>query len=184
MTSIIQPIALTSERLNLRGYQEHDEDILFQHYFGNHQVCKYLQRAPHHNIEQTKQSLILWAQQKWANSDAEFMWIIAERISQKPMGILIFMQQNAIGEIHFGLGTAFQRQGLMQEAIRTALVFLQQSKKLSKIETFSAVENIGSRQVLEKVGFENIAVLPAYALFPNWNDQLQDCVQYRFSISS
>lgn len=136
MTSIIQPIALTSERLNLRGYQEHDEDILFQHYFGNHQICKYLQRAPHHNIEQTKQSLILWAKQKWTNSDAEFMWIIAERISQKPMGILIFMQQNEVGEIHFGLGTAFQRQGLMQEAIRTALVFYNKVKNFQKLKRF------------------------------------------------
>lgn len=178
----IKPITLFSERLTLRSYQQDDETILFHHYFGSVEASKYLQRAPHQNIAQTQQSLKLWAKEKWQNSDPEFMWIIADRFTQKPMGILIFMQQHDIGEIHFGIGFAFQRQGFMQEAIFTALYFFKQNKQLKKIETFSAVENIGSRQVLEKTGFQTIQYLPKHALFPNRSSQYQDCILYQLQL--
>ena len=37
------------------------------------------------------------------------MWIIADRLSQAPLGILIFIQNNDVGEIHFGLATHAQK---------------------------------------------------------------------------
>jgi [ribosomal protein S5]-alanine N-acetyltransferase len=174
----IQPIALYTKRLLLRAYLHGDETLLFQHYFGQLDVSKYLQRAPHKNIAQTQHSLMLWAHHKWHNTDNEFMWIIADRKTQHPMGILIFMQHGDVGEIHYGLGQAFQGQGLMLEALLAAVQFLKYSGQLSKIETFCAKTHLSSRHVLEKAGFKHIQDLARYAIFPNLNAEPQDCVEY------
>ena len=178
MTHIIQPTMLFSNRLILRSYQNNDENILFPIYFGDPAASKYLQRCPHKDIAQTKKALLLWAKQKWEYLDSEFMWIIANRITQQPMGILIFMQQQDIGEIHFGLVSVYQNQGFMQEAITTALLFFRQTSKLRKIETFSAIDNISSRKALEKSGFNQVQFLPSYAIFPNISSSAQDCMKY------
>ncbi|EXA64592.1 acetyltransferase family protein [Acinetobacter baumannii 348935] len=137
-----------------------------------------MQRHPHRNQTQTRQTLENWAGQKWEDSDPEFMWIIADHLTQQPMGILIFIQRHDIGEVHFGLGTPYQGQGLMCEAMTSVIQFLKQSQKLTKIETFCATEHLASRQVLEKTGFRQVQLLTAYAKFPLLGDKAQDCIQY------
>lgn len=111
------------------------------------------------------------------------MWVIAHQSTHIPIGVLIFIQEKEVGEIHFGLAPDAQKQGFMQEAISTALCFLKKSKQLQRIETFCAADNLGSKHVLEKTGFQAIQYLPKYALFPNWSDQMQDCVRYQLLFS-
>lgn len=111
----IKPITLRTKRLILRSYHCGDEINLFHHYFSDLAASKYLQRHPHQNQTQTRQTLENWAGQKWEDSDPEFMWIIADHLTQQPMGILIFIQRHDIGEILFGLGTPYQGQVILDK---------------------------------------------------------------------
>ena len=180
----IKPITLRTKRLILRSYHCGDEINLFQNYFSDLAASKYLQRHPHRNQTQTRQTLENWAGQKWEDSDPEFMWIIADHLTQQPMGILIFIQRHDIGEIHFGLGTPYQGQGLMCEAMTSVIQFLKQTKKLNRIETFCATEHLASRQVLEKTGFHKQQLLRAWTIFPLLGNDLKDCIQYILPLRS
>ena len=58
----IKPITLKTKRLILRSYHCGDEINLFQNYFSD-LASKYLQRHPHRNQTQTRQTLENWAGQ-------------------------------------------------------------------------------------------------------------------------
>ncbi|MFX1822500.1 GNAT family N-acetyltransferase [Acinetobacter sp. AS5] len=113
---------LKTTRLELRAYKVGDEISLFQEYCGDIEASKYLQRQVHTTVSQTQQMLQKWSLSYWQHPSEGFSWVIAERKSHLPIGLLtIIQQQNSSLEVHFGLGPRFQGQGYMLEAMKAVI---------------------------------------------------------------
>lgn len=93
----------------------------------------------------------------------KFQWIIEYR--GQPAGWVTLVATNwdhGLAEIGYALSTPFQRRGITPSALRLLLRELFLHTSLERIEARCAVDNIGSRKVLERLGFEREGLLRGY----------------------
>jgi ribosomal-protein-alanine N-acetyltransferase len=93
----------------------------------------------------------------------KFQWIVQH--GRQPAGWITLVPTNwehGLAEIGYALSTPFQRQGIAPQALQQLLseVFLNSS--LERVEARCAVDNIGSRKVLEAIGFHREGLLRGY----------------------
>ena len=190
MTNIqIIPTEITSERLILRKFQQGDEISLFHEYCGDIESSRFLQRAPHQNVAQTRSSLELWASEHWEQQHPNFAWVISHKETNLAMGLLYFFTREvsvrelsaheSFGEIHFGIGAKFQKQGYMVEAIDAVIDYLRHNNLVRTIKTFCDVEHIASQNVLLNTGFKQNELLKQWAKFPMLGEEARDCISYQ-----
>ena len=190
MTNIqIIPTEITSERLILRKFQQGDEISLFHEYCGDIELSRFLQRAPHQNIAQTRSSLELWAREHWEQQHPNFAWVISHKETNLAMGLLYFFTREvsahefstheSFGEIHFGIGAKFQKQGYMVEAVHAVIDYLRHHSSVRTIQTFCDVEHTASQKVLLKSGFQQKEYLKKWAKFPMLGEEARDCIAYQ-----
>lgn len=182
--SYIIPAEIETDRLILRKYQQGDESTLFHEYCGDLESSRFLQRAPHQNIAQTRNALEQWARQYWEQQHSNFAWVISHRETNLAMGLLYFFTcelsaHRRFGEIHFGMGKIFRKQGYMREAIDAVIDYLKHNSSIKTIRTFCDVEHIASQEVLLKSGFQQKEYLKNWAQFPMFGDEARDCVAYQ-----
>jgi ribosomal-protein-alanine N-acetyltransferase len=93
----------------------------------------------------------------------KFQWIIQHH--DRPAGWITLVATNwdhGLAEIGYALSTPFQRQGITPPALRQLLRDLFLHTSLQRIEARCAVDNIGSRKVLEALGFQCEGLLRGY----------------------
>lgn len=93
----------------------------------------------------------------------KFQWII--QYGSQPAGWITLVATNwdhGLAEIGYALSTPFQRRGITPPALRHLLRDLFLNTTIERIEARCAVENIGSRKVLEALGFEREGLLRSY----------------------
>lgn len=93
----------------------------------------------------------------------KFQWII--ELEGQPVGWITLVATNwdhGLAEIGYALSTPFQRRGITPPALRQLLRDLFLNTTLERIEARCAVDNIGSRKVLERLGFEREGLLRGY----------------------
>lgn len=98
----------------------------------------------------------------------KFQWII--QYGNQPAGWITLVATNwdhGLAEIGYALSTPFQRRGITPPALTRLLRDLFLNTTLERIEARCAVENIGSRKVLEAIGFEREGLLRGYFLLRN-----------------
>ncbi|USP40726.1 GNAT family N-acetyltransferase [Acinetobacter sp. XS-4] len=182
--SKVSPSLIETSRLYLRKFIKGDEISLFYEYCGDVESAKYLQRKAHSDIDQTRKMLEVWGGEKWHNQDHNFAWIISERQENLAIGLIIFSFNEHRGEVHFGIGRKFQKQGLMLEALNSLIGYLKENSTLNMLETFCDVENVRAQNVLIKCGFIKSKILKDWAKFPLLDDHPRDCIQYVFNINN
>lgn len=73
--------------------------------------------------------------------------------------------------VGYSLDRAHQGQGYMTEALSVAVKYMFHEKELHRVQAAYLPENIASKRVLEKVGFQAIGLAPAYLLIDGqWRD--------------
>jgi len=95
----------------------------------------------------------------------KFQWII--QYGDRPAGWITLVATNwdhGLAEIGYALSTPFQRRGITPPALRHLLRDLFLNTTIERIEARCAVGNIGSRKVLETIGFEREGLLRSYFL--------------------
>ena len=144
---------LQTERLILRNPQVADAEAIFR-IMSDPQVLRYFGSAPMTDPEQ--------ALRRIASFHADFAakegirWAITSRSDGRFLGTCGFwrlVKEHFRAEIGYELAPEWWGQGIMPEAIDAALNFGFQSMGLHSVEAQIAPENIGSRRVLEKLGF-------------------------------
>lgn len=144
---------LHTERLILRNPQASDADAIFR-IMSDPQVIRYFGRAP---MTEPDQGL-----RRVEGFHADFAeckgirWAITSRVDGRYLGSCGFWRlitEHARAEIGYELAPECWGRGLMPEALAAALSFGFQSMGLHSVEAQIAPENLGSRRVLEKLGF-------------------------------
>lgn len=93
----------------------------------------------------------------------KFQWIVL--CDDEPVGWITLVVTNwdhGLAEIGYALTTARQRLGITPQALHLLLADLFMNTSLERLEARCAVDNEGSRKVLETVGFEREGTLRSY----------------------
>ena len=93
----------------------------------------------------------------------KFQWIVmADREAAGWITLVVTNWEHGLGEVGYALSTPFQRRGITPVALHDLLVELFLTSPLQRIEARCAIDNVGSRKVLEAVGFTREGVLRSY----------------------
>ena len=93
----------------------------------------------------------------------KFQWIIQH--GRQPAGWITLVPTNwehGLAEIGYALSTPFQKRGIAPVALRRLLSEIFLNTSLERIEARCAVDNVGSRKVLETLGFRQEGLLRGY----------------------
>jgi RimJ/RimL family protein N-acetyltransferase len=93
----------------------------------------------------------------------KFQWIV--EASGEPVGWITLVVSNwehGLAEVGYALTTAWQGRGVMTRALSRLLDDLFAHTSLERVEARCAVDNLGSRRVLEKSGFLREGHLRSY----------------------
>ncbi|HXO20819.1 MAG TPA: GNAT family protein [Thermoanaerobaculia bacterium] len=93
----------------------------------------------------------------------KFQWIVT--MEGEPAGWITLVVSNwehGLAEVGYALTSYYQSRGLMTDALGQLLADLFANTLLERVEARCAIENTGSRRVLEKNGFSREGLLRGY----------------------
>jgi ribosomal-protein-alanine N-acetyltransferase len=124
------------------------------------------------------------------DADGEMQWVIeADTVPAGWITLRVVSRLHGVGELGYTLGRAFHRRGYMSAAVRQLLPLAfdpAEGANLWRLEAIAAVQNVASRTVLERAGFQFEGVARAsliingervdharYALLrPDWHESV------------
>ncbi|NGM83491.1 GNAT family N-acetyltransferase [Paenibacillus sp. 7124] len=166
---------LETDRFVLRQLNQDDSREIFQ-YFSLDEVTKFYDLESFTNIEQAEELIRRWNQRFEKNQGIR--WGITLRSESRVIGTCGFhgwMKNHYKAEIGYELIPEYWRQGYMTEVIQKAIEFGFNNLGLNRIEAFVEPENVGSRRVLEKIGFREEGTLKEHFY---WRNRFVDTVIY------
>jgi RimJ/RimL family protein N-acetyltransferase len=90
------------------------------------------------------------------------------------------MHDGVAAEVHYGIGVPFWNQGYATEAVTVASNWLLAQDAVQSVWTAVDYENIQTRRVLEKAGFEQDGVLMNWAILPAFSEKTaRDALRYQ-----
>lgn len=154
---------LRSRRLWLTPFVDEDAAAVFA-YAKNPNVARHTTWSPHRSIADAERFIAMVH-----GYESEFCWAIRLGPLGPPRGAIeVAFSDLSRGSIHYVLAEELWNQGLMTEAAATVLQWAFHAfDSLETVDTTATVENLGSRRVLEKCGFEPTGVVQEkWAKFP------------------
>ncbi len=103
------------------------------------------------------------AEDLWRSRGDRFDWIVL--VHRQPAGwitLVIHSWEHGLAECGYSLSTPFQRRGLMQRALSRLISDLFARTRLHRLEARTALANIASQKVLERLGFRREGTLRGY----------------------
>jgi len=150
------PLVIETPRIKLRPQLDSDADALFP-YVADPAVTTYVSWAPHQQIEETR-AWIAKVRDLVAQG-TDIVWTVEHEGA--PVGCIgihgITWAVRAVrydrGELGYWLARPFWGKGLMTEAATAATRWAFETLGLHKVVVSCFEPNVGSRRVIEKVGF-------------------------------
>lgn len=143
---------LETKRFLLRQFEPQDQDFVFKG-LSHPEVIRYY-GVNYQTFEATKIQL------EWFHSlftdNTGIWWKIVTRGTLDPVGAIgmnNYQQQHNKTEIGYWLLREYWSQGIISEVLETVIGYLQDEKKIHRIEALVENGNTGSCRVLEKAGF-------------------------------
>jgi RimJ/RimL family protein N-acetyltransferase len=99
----------------------------------------------------------------WRNRGDRFDWIVL--VHRQPAGwitLVVHSWEHGLAECGYSLSTAFQGRGLMHKALTRLIGDLFARTRLHRLEARTALANVASQKVLEKLGFRREGTLRGY----------------------
>lgn len=163
-------MALTTERLTLRPFQEDDVEALYA-YSKDEEVGRNAGWKPHESLLESSDILHL----VFLNQSS--VWAIERKSDRRLMGSIGLItdsarQYGSARSLGYALGVDYWGQGYMTEAVRAAVRFGFGQMGLDLISATCYPDNPASRRVLEKCGFQYEGVLHRAELL--YNGQVKD----------
>lgn len=156
---------LETERLLLRELKSTDAEAVYR-YLSDPEVTRYLATPPHRSLKQT-QDLLNFLVSLFEKGEG-FRWGITLKAGDAA-GVVIgtcgyhaWAKDHFRAEIGYELARAYWGQGIMAEATEALLTFGFEQMALHRVEAMVLEGNRASARFLEKLGFQQEAVLRDY----------------------
>lgn len=137
---------LTTNRLRLRPFDEHDAEAMFKNWTFDDRVAHYCRWYPHQSIHETKQYLSLCMEK-------EYCWAITLKEKDEPIGCIdvVGIDHRGAAEIGYVLAYDYWNKGFMSEAAFAVIEELFHCG-FETITACHALDNPASGKVMEKSG--------------------------------
>ena len=148
---------IKTERLVLRKIEETDCDIILL-LRSDKTVTKFIERPENRKTKNKTDAIKFIKEINEANKNNESVsWGITLKNNPEIVGTIClwnFSNDHKIAEVGYDLNPAFQRKGIMDEALKNVINFGFNNLNLSKIEAFTHRENENSIRLLKKNRFQ------------------------------
>ena len=135
-------------------------------------VRRYQPLAPLSPVQLRAELAARRAEELWRSRGDRFDWIVL--VHRQPAGwitLVVHSWEHGLAECGYSLSTPFQGRGLMQLGLRRLLHELFTRTRLHRLEARTAIANVASQRVLERLGFRREGLLKAYFLLDGkWVD--------------
>ncbi|HEY4967963.1 MAG TPA: GNAT family N-acetyltransferase [Puia sp.] len=147
---------LKTPRLLLRRLSESDDrEILFLR--SDPGINKFISRQRTKSREEARDFILRI--NKDISEERSFYWVITILGSPKLIGVIClwnFDENRRVAELGYELMPAFQKQGIMHEAVSSVLDYAFLQISLDRIEAFTHKKNKNSIRLLKKSGFSPV----------------------------
>ncbi|MEM7245283.1 MAG: GNAT family N-acetyltransferase [Acidobacteriota bacterium] len=173
MSDTTWPPRLETERLILRRPTLDDAEAMFAAYCSDPEVTRYLTWPTHRDLDDTHEYLEGVAP-AWASGE-QAGWVLTSRDDGALLGGigLRTLSSHAL-ETGYLLARSHWRQGLMSEALSRIVELAFAEPSTQRLQATCHVDNVGSRRLLETLGFEHEGTLRRHQVLPNISDDPQD----------
>ena len=130
-----------------------------------------------HESEEVTQAFLASCVEAW-KTGSRLPYVITERDSNVPIGMLEARMQGATVDIGYVLARSHWGRGFMPEAIRTLASTALEATGVFRVQAACDTENIPSQRALEKVGFSREGRLERYTVHPNISPEPRACFMY------
>jgi len=156
---------LETQRLILRRLQHGDEAFVFQH-FSDPEVTRYLlDEDPLTRREEAEEIIQLYADPAGKTHNR---WGIVLKADDKLIGTCGFHRwdkRHRRAEVGYDLARAYWGQGIMAEALRSALSYAFGTMGLNRVDALVYADNVRSVRLAQKLGFQSEGTLREYFWF-------------------
>ena len=177
MSRLSLPAIIRTERLLLQRLRYEDAEEIFYAYASKPEATRYVSWPTHRSVDDTRHYL-RHAVEAW-HTGREYAYSI--RLGGKVLiGSIGAIHEE--GKIQMGYVISPQRwgRGYPTEACSHLLALLKDMKGIFRIGTFVDADNVASIRVLTKCGMVEEARLPGWFRFVNQNNELKDCILFRW----
>jgi [ribosomal protein S5]-alanine N-acetyltransferase len=170
------PDEVFTPRLRLRPATEADAERMFSRYAQDHEVCRYMNWAPHRSIDETRAYLRRIIAESAQGESAGYLIVATE--SDELLGSIGGRIQGPL--MHFGYCLARDAwgQGFATEVATAFVAAAMKEPQIWRVQAFCDVENRASARVLEKAGLSLEGTLRRYMVLPNLEDAPRDMLCY------
>lgn len=170
-------LVLATPRLRLRPITEHDVDALWPH-VTDPDVSRWMSWSPH--TDKTETLAYIRAEARAVADNTGVVWVICAAdqlvgtIALRRIQWQLRSWRIERADLGYWLAPSQWSRGLTTEAGRAVVRFGFATLGLHKITCGCLADNVGSRRVIEKLGFRFVGVHQAEALVEgHWRDHLQ-----------
>lgn len=158
------PTLSINDELCLRRPDEKDAETLCA-YYQDPEIGKYIMATDPNTLTEAKAELAY--NKSITRSRRGIFWAIARKDNDEMIGSVGLYTNNFHhrAELCYDLSKAYWRQGVMTQALQTALDFCFNRAGFMRIEAVTRVENEASQNILLKLGFEFDSVMKNYRYY-------------------
>ncbi len=170
---------IETERLVLRKAKLSDARYMFETYFQDKEVTKYVLWYPHKSIEESKEFISSWVNSY--DDETKYRWVITRKDGEdkdKAIGtidVVVFSEKFKMAEIGYCLSSKHWNKGYMSEALRSVIKYIFEIG-VHRIQAKHDVRNIASGRVMQKAGMSKEATL--HDAIIGKDDKFYDVVMY------
>jgi len=175
MQTAFLPEQLCGDRVLLRRPSTADIDDLFSIY-SDTSVAHWLTWPVYTDKDKLAEDVEHY-EERWHRGE-EYYWVIELTETSSVVGSIACGISGKDADIGFMVNADFQGHGYATEAARRLLDALTSSDKIDRVVALSAVGNVGSVAVLERIGMQHRGIAPAFVVCPNISDQPRDAIIY------
>lgn len=172
------PNSLETERLCIEQLKYEDAEEIFYTYASKLEATRFVSWPTHQTVADTNQYL-QQAITAW-QAGLDYSYAIRMKHNHRLVGSVGAVNED--GKVHFGyiISPTGWNQGYATEACTALLAQLVNQDGSLNIWTFVDAENLASIKVLHKIGMVEEARLPKWFRFVNQENQLKDCILFRW----
>ncbi len=149
-------IFLETDRLILRTVKEEDAEIMFD--YRNNPICARYQRGQTKDLPGI-QLLIQSHKADVMGVDAPFLVTVEGKLTGEMVGEIVVMPEDGTISMGYTVSYRHHRRGYGYEALSVLIGYLHENYPQWDFISFTESENIASRKLLEKLGYENLGYI-------------------------
>ena len=170
----------SNHKLSLRYIKKEDLLSLHNDYYGDVESSKYLARKNHVSIDQTKDLLAKYSNQKSLSENGIVIWVIEAIENSDPVGVITLIRKTEEIEIHVGVVSSHTQKGYASVALKLSSEFCISSKLAKAVISYTDITHVAAQKTFLKAGFTLGKLYRKYYVAPQLSSSERDVYLFKY----